>query len=311
MQKIESIEIVLYNPEWPKIFEAEATVIKKALGDNCIAIHHIGSTSVPGLAAKPIIDMMPVVRDIVAVDQTIKAMEAIGYEAKGEGGMLFRRYFQKKGFNVHIFEQTSSEIDGHLLFRDWMRIHEDDREDYATLKQDLASRYPNDIYQYVFGKDSFVRNIHSKTGFNGLRVVKALTPREWDSIKHFRNKYFFSPHGIEDPYTWTFNHQQHIHLALYQGTEIIGYAHLQLWAGERAAMRIIVIDESKRNNHFGGKFLHLCEKWLKTQKYKSIHTESTPAALEFYRKNGYIDMPFNDPDGYEGGPDDIAVGKKI
>ena len=72
--------------------------------------------------------------------------------------------------------------------------------------------------------------IHSKTGFNGLLVVKALTPREWACVKHFRDTYFFGPHGIDDPYTWTFDHSEHAHLILYQGTEIIGYAHIQFWS---------------------------------------------------------------------------------
>src|SRR5580698_1970268 len=87
-----TIEVVPYNPEWPQMFEAEAALIKKALGDNCIAIHHIGSTSIPGLSAKPIIDILPVVKDILKVDA--KPIEALGYQAKGENGMAFRRYFQ-------------------------------------------------------------------------------------------------------------------------------------------------------------------------------------------------------------------------
>ncbi len=311
MQKTDRIEVAPYDPNWPNIFAAEAAKIKQALGNNCIAIHHVDSTSVPGLAAKPIIDIVPVVRDIIALDQNISVMEALGYEAKGEYGILFRRYFQKKGFNVHIFEQTSAEIDGHLLFRDWMRDHADDREHYAKLKQDLALRYPNDIYQYVFGKDAFVKTIHSKTGFNGLRVVKALTLREWAAAKHFRDTYFFSPHGIDDPYTWTFDHCEHAHLILYQGTEIIGYAHIQFWSDRRAAIRIIAIDEGTRRKNTGSTFLVLIEKWLKSLGVKSIHAESRQSSLNFYLKNSYADMPFDDPEGHESDPNDVPVGKVL
>lgn len=311
MKKTDPIEVVPYDPNWPTIYEAEATKIKQALGNNCIAIHHVGSTSVPGLAAKPIIDIVPVVQDIMAVDQNSHAMEALGYEAKGESGMLFRRYFPKKGFNVHVFEQSSAEIDGYLLFRNWMREHADDREHYATLKQDLALLYPNDIYQYVFGKDAFVKNIQSKTGFNGLRVVKALTPREWASAKHFRDTYFFGPYGIDDPYTWTFDNCEHVHLILYQGTEIIGYAHIQFWSDRRAAIRIIAIDEDKRSKNAGSTFLVLIEKWLKSLGVKSIHVESRQSRLRFYLKNSYVDMPFNDPEGHESDPNDVPVGKVL
>lgn len=309
MKKI--IEIVPYDPNWPHIFEAEAIEIKKALGNNCLDIHHIGSTSVPGLAAKPVIDMVSVVHNIMTLDDATGAMEILGYEAKGEYGMIFRRYFQKKGFNIHVFEQTSSEIDGHLLFRDWMREHAADRESYATLKQDLALRYPNDIYQYVFGKDAFVKNIHSKTGFNGLRVVKSLTPREWAAAKHFRDTYFFGPHGIEDPYTWTFNHEEHAHLVLYQGTEIIGYAHIQFWPDKRAAIRIIAVDENKRNQNSGSQFLVFIEKWLKSLGVESIHAESRKSSLKFYLKNGYTEMPFDDPEDHESNLNDIPVGKML
>ncbi len=307
-QKKDSIEVVPYNPDWPDIFEAEATKIKTALDGNCVAIHPIGSTSVPGLAAKPIIDIMPVVRDIIALDR-IRAMESLGYEAKGEAGMLFRRFFQKEGFNVHIFEEGNGEIEGHLLFRDWMRTHSDDRNRYAKLKQHLALLHPNDIYRYVVGKDAFVRGIHSKTGFSGIRIVEALTPREWDAVRYFRNKYFFEPYNIDDPYTWTFVDAQHKHLILYQGTEIIGYAHIQFWFNNRAAVRIIAINESKRNQNIGSQFLALIEKWLKGLGVTKIHAESRKTSLGFYLKNGYREMPFDDPENHESNSEDIAVGK--
>lgn len=91
------IQVVPYDPNWPIKFAEEAKEVKIALGRNCIKIHHIGSTSVPDLSAKPIIDMVPVVLDITKVDDINTAMSALGYEAKGEYGMPFRRYFQKGG----------------------------------------------------------------------------------------------------------------------------------------------------------------------------------------------------------------------
>ncbi|STX28499.1 glutamate rich protein GrpB [Legionella beliardensis] len=307
------VQVVPYNANWPINFAEEAEKIKIALGDNCLAIHHIGSTSVPSLAAKPVIDMVPVVLDITKVDDANTAMLALGYEAKGEYGMPFRRYFQKGGnqrtYHVHAFEAGSPEIERHLKFRDWMRNHPEDREAYARLKQGLARQYSEDINAYCLGKDEFIADIDRKAGFNGLRIVKALTIREWHAVRHFRQFYFFDKAGILDPYTWTFTKDTHIHFVVYQGPEIIGYAHLQLWPDERAAMRIIVIDELKRNHNYGSQFLALCEKWLKGQGYKSLHIESSPEALKFYRDNHYISMPFNDPDGYESSPEDTAVGK--
>ncbi|KTD24971.1 glutamate rich protein GrpB [Legionella lansingensis] len=307
------IEVVPYSASWPMQFAEEAQAVKKALGDNCIEIHHIGSTSVPGLAAKPVIDMVPVVLEIMKVDAASSSMLALGYEAKGEYGMPFRRYFQKGGnqrtHHVHVFEVGNPEIERHLKFRDWMRNHPEDRETYAHLKQSLVRQYPDDITAYCLGKEEFIASIDQRAGFTGLRMVKALTAREWNAVCHFRQFYFFDKARLSDPYTWTFEHDDHVHFVLYQGAEIIGYAHLQLWPHHRAAMRIIVIDEAKRNHQCGSQLLALCEKWLKSQGYKSLHLESSPNALKFYRNNGYVDMPFDDPDGYESHPQDTAVGK--
>jgi GrpB-like predicted nucleotidyltransferase (UPF0157 family)/Ser/Thr protein kinase RdoA (MazF antagonist)/GNAT superfamily N-acetyltransferase len=311
MQKIDRVEIKPYDANWPNIFKAEAALIKAALGDNCIEIHHIGSTSVPGLAAKPVIDMIPVVRDIMLVDTANPKMAALGYEIKGEYGMLFRRYFKKIVANIHVYEQGSGEIDRCIKFRDRMCTHKADQDEYAQLKKALAEKYPHDILSYCFGKDAFVAAIDKKTGFSGLRVVKALTPTEWNSAKHFRDTYFFGPHGVDDKYTWTFNHEEHAHLVLYQGTEIVAYAHIQFWPDQRAAIRIIATDENKRDQNFGSKFLKLIEKWLKSLGLKSIHTESRQSSLRFYLKNGYTNMPFDDPENHESDPNDVPVGKVL
>lgn len=160
------IEVHPYDANWPMHFLQEAGQIKKALGDNCVEINHIGSTSVYGLAAKPVIDMIPVVLDINKVDSANAAMEMLGYEAKGEYGIPFRRYFQKGGIqrthHAHVFELGNPEIERHLKFRDWMRKHPEDRDAYASLKQDLARQYPNDINGYCLGKEDFITAIDKK-----------------------------------------------------------------------------------------------------------------------------------------------------
>lgn len=307
------VEVVPYNHEWPQMFEIEAKLIKNALGDNCIVIHHIGSTAVPGLSAKPIIDILPVVKDILQVDQFNSEMTHLGYDAKGEYGIPFRRYFQKgsdrRTHNVHVFEKGNPEIDRHLKFRDWMRAHSSDRDAYGVLKVELALKYPNDIMNYCLGKDAFIADIDSKTGFDGLRIVQALTDREWEAVRHLRQKYFFDRVPVDDPYTWTFKDAKHVHFVLYKGTKIIGYAHIQLWPENSAAMRIIVIDQYYRNKGIGSDFLKLCERWLLHQKLTKLLIQSSPAAYKFYYNNGYVKMPFNDPDGYEGDPQDIEIGK--
>ncbi len=308
-----NIEVIRYNPQWPQVFELEAELIRQALGNNCITIHHIGSTSVPGLNAKPIIDILPVVKNILEVDKATKAMENLGYEAKGEYGIAFRRYFQKgeniRTHNVHVYEEGDPEINRYLKFRDWMRSHEDDAQSYANLKIELAAKFPQDILQYCNGKDTFVANIDIKDGFDGWRMVQALTDREWLTVRDLRQKYFFKSN--EDPYTWTFKHKDHIHFVFYKNSDIIGYTHLQLWPENRAALRIIVIDESYRNRGFGSQFLNLCERWLCHQGFKILLIQSSPEAYKFYCQHEYVKMPFNDPDGYETDPRDIEIGKLL
>ena len=158
------IVVVEYNLEWNREFEKESALIKDVLGDNCIAIHHIGSTAVSGLAAKPIIDMMPVVKSLEAVDAVRDGLEALGYEYMGEFGIPGRRYMRKGGsertHQVHVFREDDREnIERHLAFRDYLRTHDDARDEYARLKKELAVKFPYDIDGYCDGKDEFVKRL--------------------------------------------------------------------------------------------------------------------------------------------------------
>ncbi|NDH69258.1 MAG: GNAT family N-acetyltransferase, partial [Gammaproteobacteria bacterium] len=313
-----NVEVVPYDLNWPNIFEAEAALIKKALADNCIAIHHVGSTSVPGLAAKPKIDIIAVVRNLF-FDKS--QLEAVGYKYRGGFNIPLRRSFTirtvDRNINLHIFEENDPEIELNILFRDHLRENPSARDEYALLKHKLiaeeSSHQKNDsIYRgYTLGKHDFIQNILQKSGFKKHRFVLCTHHSEWAAAKHFRDTYFFGPHGIEDPYTWTFNHEEHAHLVLYQGTEIVAYAHIQFWPDQRAAIRIIAVDEYKRNQNSGSVFLALIEKWLKSFGVKSIHAESRQSSLRFYLKNGYTNMPFDDPENHESDPNDVPVGKLL
>lgn len=318
MQKIDRVEIKPYDRNWPHIFEKEALLIRQALGDNCIAIHHVGSTSVPGLAAKPKIDIIAVVRNLF-FDKS--QLEAVGYKYRGGFNIPLRRSFTirtaERNINLHVFEENDPEIELNILFRDHLRENPSARDEYALLKHKLiaeeSSHQKNDsIYRgYTLGKHDFIQNILQKSGFKKHRFVLCTHTLEWAAAKHFRDTYFFGPHGIEDPYTWTFNHEEHAHLVLYQGTEIVAYAHIQFWPDQRAAIRIIAVDEYKRNQNSGSVFLALIEKWLKSFGVKSIHAESRQSSLRFYLKNGYCSMPFNDPENHESDPNDVPVGKLL
>lgn len=304
-----SVEVVPYNVRWPEMFAQEAARICAALGENCVAIHHIGSTSVPGLCAKPIIDMAPVVKDILKVDAA--RLENLGYEGRGELGMLFRRYFSNHVCHLHIWEEDSPEIDKHLIFRDYLIKNPDEFRRYEALKLSLAQTFPKDRASYTLSKDDLIRELLQKAGFQGITMVQALLAREWEAVKSLRQRYFFDALSIPDPYTWTFEDSNHFHIALLKGCHIIGYAHLQFWSDSRAALRIIVIEEAYRNQGIGRQFLKNLERWLTHRNLKSFHIQASPAAYAFYKQAGYAKMPFNDPDGYEGDSRDIDVGKVL
>ncbi|WP_026079856.1 GrpB family protein [Spirulina subsalsa] len=162
------VEVVAYNPQWGEMFVAEAEHIASVLGANIVAIHHMGSTAIPGIHAKPIIDLLVEVQDIEQVDEYNAAMERMGYQAMGEFGIATRRYFPKENLegvrthHVHIFPAGSEQVKRHLMFRDYLISHPEDAQVYSKLKQDLAQQYPTDIEKYMDGKDGLIKILEQK-----------------------------------------------------------------------------------------------------------------------------------------------------
>ncbi|MCA9123909.1 MAG: GrpB family protein [Planctomycetaceae bacterium] len=157
--------VLPYDPAWADMFHAESQLILSALGENSIAAHHIGSTAIPGVVAKPVIDMLIVVADIEAVDRCSENMEAIGYEVMGEFGIPSRRYFRKdndtgkRTHHVHVFADGSNHIVRHLAFRDFMKAHPEWATRYSDLKLKLVAANPDSIERYMEGKDGFIKQV--------------------------------------------------------------------------------------------------------------------------------------------------------
>lgn len=160
------VEVMAHNPHWKNEFEQEAQKIKAIYDDLLLEIHHIGSTSVVGLKAKPVIDIMPIVCDINEVDKFDDQMEALGYEPLGENGIVGRRFFRKddetlgkRTHHVHVFDQHShDEIIRHLAFKAYLIAHPDIANQYGNLKSRLAVAFPNDIESYMAGKNDFIKD---------------------------------------------------------------------------------------------------------------------------------------------------------
>ncbi|MDL2205411.1 GrpB family protein [Eubacteriales bacterium OttesenSCG-928-N13] len=156
-----------YNPDWPMWFEGEAKKIKAILGDKALHIHHVGSTSVPGLCAKPVIDILLFVRDSAEEADYVPLMEAARYRLRiREPDWYEHRLFKGPDvdINLHVFSEGCEEPERMLAFRDWLRMNESDRELYASVKRELANRAWTHIQHYADAKSKVVADIMARAG---------------------------------------------------------------------------------------------------------------------------------------------------
>ena len=155
------IEVVSYNTDWPAAYVREQAKLARALGSVLCQAHHIGSTSVPNLKAKPVIDILLEVTSLEGLDAVSLKMAELGYEVMGEFGIEGRRYFRKGGHNrthhVHAFVSGDANVSRHLAFRDYLKAHLEVAQEYGDLKASLASRYADNNEAYCDGKDAFIK----------------------------------------------------------------------------------------------------------------------------------------------------------
>ncbi len=152
------------NPMWPNLFSAEAENLAAIFGSEMVAIHHIGSTAIPHIYAKPIIDILVAVQTIERIDNFNPTMRQAGYIPKGEAGVPGRRFFIKgtedlRTHHVHIYQQGHLDIARHLNFRDYLIAHPDQAKAYSDLKQSLSQQFAWDIDSYMAGKDGLIKEL--------------------------------------------------------------------------------------------------------------------------------------------------------
>ena len=164
--------IAPYDPSWPALYEEEKSRILADIGPYVATIEHMGSTAVPGLAAKPVIDILIGVRSLADANFFIPPLEARGYEyvSRYEDEMPFRRYLHRKvngehTHHLHMVEPNTRFYKVQLAFRDYLREHPETRDAYAALKIELAEKYRNDRMAYTDAKSAFIEEILSRCGF--------------------------------------------------------------------------------------------------------------------------------------------------
>lgn len=154
-----------YDENWVRMFEEEAQFLRELFGDEISEIEHFGSTSVPGMKAKPVIDMMCLVKDIKKIDAFNDSMRLLEYDVAGEWGIQGRRLFRKGGENrthhIHVYQSDNLQIKRHLVFRNYLRTHPEEVEQYSCLKEELAQRYEDTAY-YSKAKKPFVNELEQR-----------------------------------------------------------------------------------------------------------------------------------------------------
>ncbi|MDO3411287.1 GrpB family protein [Saccharibacillus sp. CPCC 101409] len=154
-----------YTPDWALRFEREAAFLRGVFGGEILRFEHFGSTSVPGMKAKPVIDMMAIVRDISAIDGYNDEMIALGYDAAGDWGIPGRRLFRKGGeertHHIHFYEAGSPQIARHLALRDYLRARPDEAAAYSSFKEELAARF-EETSGYSPAKKAFVSELEKR-----------------------------------------------------------------------------------------------------------------------------------------------------
>ncbi|HVW01221.1 MAG TPA: GrpB family protein [Planctomycetaceae bacterium] len=164
-----AVELVPHDPQWAAVARRESARLIDALGDALVTVHHVGSTAIPGIRAKPILDLIPVFATAAALDATQSRMESLGYAAWGEYGLPGRRYYTfddpatgRRTVQLHGYLVGSSEITRHLAFRDYLRAHPDIALAYDAEKARCRELHPLDSHAYSDCKCDWIRGVEAE-----------------------------------------------------------------------------------------------------------------------------------------------------
>jgi len=159
-----AVELCPPSPEWAILAATETARLKSALGDVLITVHHIGSTAIPGILAKPIVDLIPVVTDLESLDAHEDAVRALGYKWYGEFGLAGRRYCTltdsvtgERKVQLHCYAEGAEGLPRHLAFRDYLRAHPAVAKEYEAEKVRAAALHPDDTLAYNGAKNDWIK----------------------------------------------------------------------------------------------------------------------------------------------------------
>lgn len=162
--KRKTVKLFLYTPEWTKSFKKEKKGLQNILGDVAVDIQHFGSTAIPSLPAKPIIDILIAVSNLKNIDEFMTPLKKLGYEYRRDAGVPGRLFFAKRSktkitHHLHFVKINSRSWKDNLLFRDYLQKHKKVTNEYANLKRELEKKFSSDRESYLLGKEKFIKKV--------------------------------------------------------------------------------------------------------------------------------------------------------
>jgi GrpB-like predicted nucleotidyltransferase (UPF0157 family) len=182
-QEQRDVELVPHNPEWSQQASEEAQRILAGLSFPIVGIYHIGSTSIPGIKAKPILDFVMEVEDLDVVTTAIEEFTALGYDSKGEYGIPGRQFFTRdtdgeRSHHLHVFQTGHPDIERHTVFRDFLRANPRAAREYEKLKEELAKRFPKQSGSYTEAKSDFILSMDEVARYWMEHKTDSLDPED-------------------------------------------------------------------------------------------------------------------------------------
>ena len=290
-KKEKSIAIEKYNSQWSVFFENESRKIKSVMGENAVEIYHVGSTSVPYLAAKPIIDMILVTRDLNSARELLTSKE-LRYRYKGEYNLPLRDLYGKKGdfeMYLHVHHVNNPEIELNLLFRDYLRNNEEAKKQYEAVKitaskdQNASEKVETGITKYNLLKNDLIVSILEETGFEGVCPRFVTQHAESEFFDKTKDE-FFKDLGVEK---MSLPSEQNVKkLVLYRGVDIVGSAEIMNISPDRFAVNFARTND---NGTLLKEFLSRIENWVKIRtKCRLLEATVGHAQAHIYSDEGFI-----------------------